>query len=176
VFIVLEPLFCWKIPRVSNHLLAKVDVVVGLSFGYRHGHPGKSNIVLAEAAESLYKKFGRKPLILQAEISAACHAPHISIQEHASGKIKNTFEVLSEAKAVCDARGWRKVIILAHELHLWRCMKVAERLALDPVPACVENVPFDSSSVQWWARSAPAFVCYELIARAEFLRRGYIKL
>lgn len=162
----------WKVPIAPREVLAAADVIVGFAFGRRANHPGPGNITLALAAESLYQNF-RKPLILQSEISCACHAPHVSIEGHPNGKTKCSYDMLSEANAICQERRWRRVVILSHPILLWRYMLMAERLGLKSCPAVVEGIPFDRRSIDRHTRSFLALVCREMAIRRKLRRHAY---
>jgi len=168
--------FCWKVVPSLEEELGRADVVLGQSFGLRKTSPGDSNKALAKIAKRLHKKY-ELPLILQWEI-ADC-LPKLSkagiIREHrVKGKYLDTYEALSQAKAICDRYGWKKAVILAHPHHYWRCVMIAKKLGFITVAIDTYRVPYDMLSIQKWTKTSLRFIPYDFAARINHLFRGLI--
>jgi len=167
----------------TDEELKESDVVIALSFGRRPlNAPGLSNEYLAKIVESLYEKY-KHPLILQKEIACfLCPLPKEKIiEEHREykkdGKTKkylDTFEVLVQAKEVCMNKGWAKIILVAHQDHLPRVIKVAENLLFMVRIPLTGKVPYDKKSDQRWTRGKIRFAIYEKLATFIYSRKGKI--
>ena len=170
--------FVWYVSSDSEDLLKTSDALIGCSFGKRlNNDVDKSNEELAYIANEAHEKYG-VPLILQWEI-ANC-IKDISkmnvVREHqkrGNGYL-DTYEVITQAKDICKKNGWRRVIILAHPHHCWRCVMTARKLELDTLVVATEKVPYDYLSAQIWTRSAWIFIPRELISRFFYLFTGKI--
>jgi len=82
---------------------------------------------------------------------------------------------MQETAKVIKSRGFSKVIIIAHPMHVWRVNKHCQKLSLVPIiPYDLEKIPFDPASSQWWTRSAFLWIIRELPIRIYCLLRGYI--
>lgn len=165
-----------KIRIATNDELKKSEVIVGLSFGVRADNsPGLSNETLAKIAENLYKKY-ELALVLQWEIAdciSGIHALKIIREHREKDEYLDTFEVLSQAKEICEFYGWEKIILVAHQDHLPRSIRVAEKLGFK-VNVPFIDCPYDKESAQKWTRNKLRFIIHEKIATIIYSREGKI--
>jgi uncharacterized SAM-binding protein YcdF (DUF218 family) len=145
------------------------DVVVALAFG-----TGVSNVVLARIAMAYSALLG-SPIICQKEVrdhlDADGRGVDVEVIRGREGMYLDTYRALVETKAICEKRGWTKVLLVAHPDHISRAALEAQRLGLDVDTADVAGVPYDSSSAQWWTRNRLLFKVWDLGARFfSFLR------
>jgi len=176
-----------KIRVASDEDLKGSNLIVGLSFGKRNnGLPGKSNEYLAEIVSNLYRKY-QKPVIIQEEIAEALSglAPDIPIRliikEHReykkNGKEKkylDTSEVLIQAKDISRTNGWNIIILVAHQDHLPRSIKMAKNLGFTVNTPLIKNCPYDELSSQKWTRNKWRFKFHEISANTLYLLKDYI--
>lgn len=160
--------------------IEECEAIVTLSFGLRpENKPGRSNEKLAEWSEYLHREYNL-PLVLQWEIADCLLEPEKTktakvIREHRiKGKYLDTYEVLSQAKDFCDEKGWKKILLAAHQDHLPRAIKTAKKLGFVVKISRVVKFPYDSLSVQPWTRNKWRFKLHEIPANLLYLLKGYI--
>ncbi|MDD5431052.1 MAG: hypothetical protein PHP03_02395 [Candidatus Pacebacteria bacterium] len=185
--------FCWGVRSDVQYWKLRKNayenkVIVGQSFGQGPGKkPGRSNEDLAYIANKLKNYPYVDGMILQFEIADAFSEESkippenfpdeniYVIREHStSDKYLDTYEVLRQAKEICDKRGWKKIVILAHPLHQWRVLMTAKKIFDEILVAEAESVAYDKDSVQWWTRSDIAFIAREISVRLLYLYKGWI--
>ena len=169
-----------KIKLATHEELKKSDVIVALSFGRRIKNPGLSNNNLGVIVSSLYHRF-KLPLILQWEIADSLSnnndiKEEKVIREHRRGEFAylDTFEVLDQAKEFCETKDWIKIVLVAHQAHLPRAKRVAERLGFIVNIPFIKDVPYDKESIQKWTRSKYRFAIREKLATIAYSREGKI--
>lgn len=168
--------FCWGVKPSAENEVRTGQAIIAQSFGFRKSGPGLSNRALAKIIDDLYQSY-RLPLVLQWEI--ADYLPNLPkagvIYKHRiEGKYLDTYEVLSQSMEICNRKGWRRVIIVAHPDHYWRVVSVAKKLGFEVVSIDTSSVPYDMESMQfstknrcfWWPR--------EIVARLVYFIRGWI--
>jgi uncharacterized SAM-binding protein YcdF (DUF218 family) len=157
---------------------AKVDAIVGVSYGLGENlTPGKTNKALASSMSRWRCLYGL-PICVQWEIADALNQEiAYVVRENLSkpGKYLDTYEVLRQAKIFCEARGWKRIIIVAQPIHAWRVVMVARKLGFEvPYVADTDGIPYDVLSVQWWTVNERVFKSYEKKARLFYLLTGKI--
>lgn len=169
--------FEWKCPKADTSTdIRNADVVIGLSCGFRVDGPGLTNEALAKVITKL-QRLRPLPLILQKEIALCLpDLPEtIVISEHRfPDKYLHTHEVLSQAKKICEERGWKKAIIIAHPYHYWRALRTTEKLGLGIITMGIEEIPPDEKSVHPWTRRNWRIFVWEIVMRFFFLLRRWI--
>lgn len=175
-----------KIPSHHYQDTFDVDCIVGFSFGQeRSGKkkiPGKSNEMLAKIA-NLYSKGGQTPLILQWEIAESCDLLIVPkekvIREKPPAEYIDTYEVAVEAMKHIHEMGYKKVMIIAHQEHTFRCKRVLESLTDRDiefvVPSILKAVPYSYKSKHIQTKSVVVWQLYEVLARALYIKKGYMK-
>lgn len=170
-------IFCWKLKPSNKERLKNSDVILALSFGRRKNTPGMSNVQLALGIEMLSLKFGL-PVIAQWEISeclTACIDKAGEIRKHRiKGKYLDTLEVLVQSLEICKKKNWKKIVIVAHPDHIWRCAETAKKLGFEVAIADITDVAYDEQSIQLWTKSRMLFVPREIAARILFLFKNWI--
>lgn len=159
-----------EIRIASDEELRKSSVIIGLSFGSKRkdGSPGLSNRRLANITASLYGEY-QLPIILQWEIAdsldflGATLPIYRVISEHQDNEKKylDTYEVLRQAKAICKNNGWERIILVAHQDHLPRSIKVAEKIGFIVNVPSIKCFLYDKESAQKWTRSKFRFAIRE---------------
>lgn len=174
----LECLWRWRVQPSSTVNLRTADAVLGQAFGLRGIlDPGESNRALAAVALELHRSHGL-PLILQWEIADAMPMNTLVVAKveghRVSGQYLDTREVLLQAHSACRRNGWNRVVIVAHPHHMWRVVRMVEKLGLTPIIPDVRSVPYDSKSMQWWTRTVYFWVPREIATRLYCFMRGWI--
>ena len=148
------------------------DAVVVLAFG-----TGISNAFLARKAAK-YSATLHCPMICQKEVLGYLNADDRSTKALAlrgtEGIYLDTYRALVEMKAICEQRGWSKILLVVHPDHQSRATKVAHKLGLDVEVADIEKVPYDRSSSQWWTRNRLLFKVWDLGAGVYYFIRGFV--
>lgn len=175
-FFIIRCLFAWRVKPGKESELRNAQVIIAQSLGLRGNKPGISNEALARVIADLHQRYGL-PLVVQWEI-ADC-LPHIPkagvIQRHRQkGKYLDTHEVLSQEWEICAKNGWTRAIVVAHQDHLWRVMRTAERIGFHAIPADVRGIPYDPFSSQSWTRSRMRFIPREIGARILYFLKGWL--
>lgn len=170
-------IFRWRVKPSSATELKTGQVVIALSFGCLEGGPGgKSNEALAVITRSIASAY-HLPAIAQWEIADSILGfpkEYKVRKHHVEGKYLDSYEVLLQAHLRCNSMAWFKAIILAHPDHLWRCVKIAERLGFEVLTIGTGCVPYDPKSTQWWTRGKFRFILREIPARFLYLLKGWI--
>ncbi len=173
-----ECFFTWKVKPKGK--LNGADVVGIFAFGFLKRSPGKSNRAMAKIAEKMYKLNQRLFVISQWEIADLLEYkifPMESIREHRiKGKYLDTLEVATQMVEEMWKRDWKKkVIVIAHSLHVWRAVKVLQKLGVETIiPVRLKTIPFDPKSEQWYTRNWFFWVVREIPARLYHFLKGWI--
>ncbi|MDH4330539.1 MAG: hypothetical protein OEV93_03230 [Candidatus Moranbacteria bacterium] len=158
----------------SDDELAKADAVIGQAFGVVGCQPGRSNEDLAEIARELHNDLGLS-LILQWEIAdCLLYVSDIFVikRHRIQGAYLDTYEMIDQVRAICDQKGWKKVVVIAHPHHQWRCVMVAKKLGLETLIVDTSRVHYEKNSSQPWTRSSWRFIPREIAARIIYLFSG----
>jgi hypothetical protein len=145
-------------------------VIIGLSFGKRGNKPGISNRFLGQAVRKLYEEYNL-PIILQWEI-ADCLIDIPVLKRIESHRIKgdylDTYEVLYQARKFCKEKKLNKPILVAHQDHLPRVIKVAKKLGFKPIKKEFLYIPYDKHSSQPWTRNKIRFLIHEFATKTKY--------
>ena len=168
-----ECLTKWRYQESGD--LAEAECIAIQDFGQgKEQTPGISNVALAKLALRLIK-LKNFPIIAQQQTALVLDNCRNVIHIIESENYLNTWQVMQETAKVIKSRGFSKVIIIAHPMHVWRVNKHCQKLSLVPIiPYDLEKIPFDPASSQWWTRSAFLWIIRELPIRIYCLLRGYI--
>jgi len=135
---------------------------------------------MAKLIEDLSIKYNL-PIISQWEIAdiikkAKNHLKAVVLEHRIKGKYLDTKEVAEQMMIEMKKQIWNNVVIIAHPLHVWRCVKVLEKLGTEEIiiPDGLEIIPFDFQSEQWHTRSFPLWVVKEIPARIFYFLKGWI--
>lgn len=169
----------WNMSPATEAQLKKADCIVGFSFGQRQNNqPGLSNKALAKIINQLHRKYPDKEVMVQWEIADCLNFDlrkgRVVRKHRYDGEYLDTREVgLQMQDLLWDPHN--RPIVVAHPLHMWRCIKTLEKLNfINPVPADCRSVPCDPQSVQSWTRSNLRFASRELPGRFFYLAKGWI--
>ena len=161
-----ECFFVWRVaPR--EDCFADAQVIIACSMG------DAANRELARITTRLHERFSL-PLILQWEI--ADNMPHtpkagvVRTHHRGSSIYLDTYEVLAQAAQLARVKSWQRAILLAHPDHIWRVIRVAEKLGFRVVGVPdTSTVPYDPPWNHWKFMSREIFY-----ARPGYLFKGYI--
>lgn len=145
------------------------------NIAFSFGDSEKSNYFLAKKADKLIIKY-ETPTIAQWEIGDYLSKGKIATikKGRVVSQYLNTYEVAFRAAEICKKLNIKKILILAHPHHAWRCKKTLEKLGLSVGVIDTSGCPYDSSSNQIWTRSRALFIPREILARLMYLVKGYI--
>jgi hypothetical protein len=178
----------WKVKPKGDVCRAKV--IGAFSFGRRiKGKkvlPGSSNEAIADiVAEGMYldkiQESDHLIPVVQWEIDRAMDLHfrvygHEILSHQKFGKYLDTREVARQMVEMMAQWGEDKVIVVAHRLHVWRVVKVLEKLGVEPIISAYQpiQIPFDPESRQWFTRNKLFWIIREIPARLLYLLRGWI--
>ena len=177
-------LVCWNTEPASVDDLKKVQVIVThCAELLRDGTAGQGNILIAEHADKLRKRFGL-PIIAQREILVAKPdlevfavvgaGPNNSVRHRPA----DTYEVCVAQKKICDPQNWKNVLVVTFPEHMWRACAVYKKLGLNPIPAVIlgnSKIYYEKNARRWQLRSRDRFkYLWEIPARLLFLKRGWM--
>lgn len=174
----------WRVDSRGVEALKQADVIVTQAAEFlKNGAPGPGNVLLAEHAMRLHERFGL-PIIAQREVVAAKpDLPVVGVVGAAAdGGVRlrpaNTHEVCSEQKKICDAHGWKNVLVVTFPEHMWRACEAYKKLGLNPEPAVIlghSRIYYHKDARRWQLRSVFRFKYFwEIPSRLLFLKRGWI--
>lgn len=148
-------------PAVSpvNAALASVtDLVPGVPVAAQH-----------ESARALSAR-GRMVIDLEAAVR---DAGGLSADAHV-----DTARVVDALAGVVDRAGWTSVAVVAHPVHLARCIATCQRLGLRIVAAPTGHLAdlWDPRSSQWWTRGPARWTVRELPVIAHQMLTGRVLL
>ncbi len=172
----LECFFVWNVkPRGG---IGEADVVGIFAFGFRkNAKPGLSNLAMAGFAEAIYRNFNL-PTISQWEVDKAItqYSCHTVIRRHREeNKYLDTLEVARQIVEEMKTQNWKKVLVIAHHLHVWRCVRILKKLGVEIIiPTRLDLIPFDPQSEQWWTRGPKRWIFKEIFIRLGSFAKGWI--
>ena len=184
----LEYLLNWELQPSSEDDLSQAQAVIAFSFGYgpekpgvsnakEHPYhpllhkPGKSNIAMTHVIEPFLK--AGKAVFAQWEVAEA-------LSEVCGIRIKDDYiarpdkQYLGTSGVVrkfldkgLKSDDYKKIIVVAHRHHTYRCLKITEKVFLDEnlqKQLLVANNPdvYDPDSLQDWTKSLENWVAYEV--------------
>lgn len=170
---------CFFVRKVKPQgKLSEADVIGAFSLGFLKNDPGLSNEVMARFVEKLFN-IHQLHIISQWEITDAMRVtliPIKNIHEHRiKGKYLDTLEVAAQMVEEMKKQGWKKIVVVAHPLHVWRCVKILQKLGVEPIiPARLKTIPFDPRSEQWWTRNRILWTIKEIPIRLGSFVKGWI--
>jgi hypothetical protein len=87
----------------------------------------------------------------------------------------DTYEEVCKHLLVCEEKGWKTLLVMAHRHHLWRTYMVLKKKGYEVVvaPGC-ENISYDPESKQCWTWGGWIFIPREVLARLFYLFTGKI--
>jgi uncharacterized SAM-binding protein YcdF (DUF218 family) len=168
----------WNVPPSPESDLAKAHTVLTHEFGDQKT-PSATTRAMVEVAVALCQKYNL-PLICQFpgdEVAKAMGVQPLNIiMRHLTnpGAYLDTEEVNRQAAGYCLRYTWSKVILVTHPHHLWRAGKNLEHHGLTVLYPDVSRVNYDRECTRSALRSPWKFVPREIVARALYLKRGWI--
>lgn len=172
---------CFFTRKIESQDPGKADVIGAFAFAFLKHGPGRSNEVMAQILERLFKLYNL-PIISQWEIDDAIQDQGVKshvvkrIEKHrAQGKYLDTLEVAVQMVEKMKRQGWKKVVTVAHPLHVWRVARILERLEVEPIISpYLWSVPFEPKSEQWWTRNRILWTIKEIPIRLGSFIKGWI--
>ena len=161
------------------------SVILGQSFGANYDE-NSYNQILAESVIDARKYFGNDlAVIAQSEIGE-CLNKYGEFRYHSIGEVYENDEnstivskidsqgVLLQAKEVLKKRNLdkEKVIYIAHPAHIYRVMKIGEKIGFNGAPFIPEIVCWPSEDLQPWVRSPYLWVPREIATRVHHKIKG----
>jgi len=134
---------------------------------------------MAKLVEDLSIKYNL-PIISQWEIAdmikkARNHLKAVVLEHRIKGKYLDTEEVAEQIMVEMKKQTWKNVVVIAHSLHVWRCVKVLEKLGAEIIiPDGLEIIPFDFQSEQWYTRNFLFWIVREIPARIFYFLKRWI--
>lgn len=175
-------LFIWQIPPAEETELKTAEAIVTQAFSsLKNGKPGSGNIILAGIARNLHRKYSL-PILAQEEVAQAlidCSltplTPYATITKECTGGGWNTLNIAKAQEEICRSRGWRKVIVVAHPVHMGRAVWTYAKLGLKPLAAAMPDIGYiHPKLIHRSHRSKWLFRLRELCGRILFLLWGKI--
>jgi len=169
----------WQVQPANKEQLKRADCIVGFSFGLREkNEPGLSNHFLAKVITHLHHSYPEAEIMVQWEIASCLpfKLPDYRIvsKHRKAGEYLDTEEVASQMIDLLRDPHTRPIVV-AHPLHMWRCIKVMEKKGFQKVFAAdTTSVRCDPESIQSWTRSNFRFATRELPARLLYLKKDFI--
>lgn len=173
--------------ELSGHAFgaARADAVVVFDFGAGDGaRTAEANDALAAVTATL----PHLPALGQTETSrllAREGRAVVDLEESArdrfglgDGDHVDTGLVVDELAALCDRLGWTTIAVVAHPVHLARCLATCQRRGLKvvPVPGVEQARRWDGDSRQWWTRGPRRWALRELAVVAHQALAGRVLL
>jgi hypothetical protein len=136
--------------------MTPAQAVVAFAFGFRRNgsvrEPGASNRQLATLARDTHPLL---PLFAEADVFRALPDLDRELEciPTARGPARTgTRAVARGAATLCQARGIRRVAVIAHPAHRLRAEMDCRREGLVVIPAADAPIDYDPASSQWWTR------------------------
>ena len=143
-------------------------------------NPGRVNRYNAGIIEELYKAF-HIPVIVQGELAIACRERNIPLTavskrqaELVAPNYLDSRDMAIWQKGECDKIGATRVVLVSYYPHYWRALKCTEKVGLTVLTPLRLRRMFDWRNSQWWAKFGAINQPYELAARLEFYKNGWI--
>lgn len=155
-----------------------MKIALGFSCGHRgEDGPGLSNEALAEVIQQLAPDI----ISVQVQIGQALRAlgiiPNHEVTAHRKpGRYLDTEETAHQMLAFLRGQGFCDVniSIVAHPIHLSRCVSVLRKLGVRTlVNAVYATIPCDPKSYHFWTRSPILIRAHEILGAPIFFARGY---
>lgn len=155
-----------------------MKIVLGFSCGYRSKEaPGLSNEAMAEIIQQLEPDV----ISVQVQIGLALRKlgiiPNHEVSGHRkTGRYLDTEETAHQMLIFLSELGLRDetISIVAHPIHLSRCVSVFRKLGVTSViHAVYAAIPCDPKSVHFWTRSPLLIRAHEILGFPVYLVRGY---
>lgn len=180
--------------RMNTKTNNKTEAIISFAFGFgpakiknpskqynpKYYYPGKSNEALAKVIEKIYKKI-KIPIYAQWEVAEALKKKKIPVKYVAKpGKDYLGTKGVIEKMLKNGLNNYKKIIIVAHPDHIYRCKKITEKAFKEKeykVTILIANnstVPYDSKSVQPWTRNKKAFIKHEKSSREYAKKSGWM--
>lgn len=163
-------------PPSSPQEIAEAEAIVGLPFGaHEKDSPANaSNEAICTEALGRQRELGL-PLIVQWELAEALQQQRAEAGLSVGTRWHPHFNTYMFFKELRSRRpGLRKIIVVAHRQHLWRCVLVGERFGFEVrTLQGAAAIPY-SYSRHWWAACPWTFLPYEALVRQYFLARGWM--
>lgn len=142
------------------------------------GEPSITNERLARVIRYYWDAL-KIPIVVQGEVERCLRDVPIdyrykSLEQHESDTYIRTIDIARWQKSVCDAHGWSCVIVMSFHPHLWRVVRVTEKLGLTVRVPYIPAIPFDRESVYARTRHECVFAPLEIAQRLDYIRRGWI--
>lgn len=169
----------WEVPYASIQEMQSADALFAFSFGIGHNNtPGETNKALAYVTKHVLSRT-RLPIYAQWEIAEELnnvHTPSTYVAYPTKGYL-NTSGVLEQFMK--ENKNIRKVIIIAHPDHQFRCGELARTQGLIPLYPEIKNYLPNSDweafhcdhdgywkdSTQDWTTSRDKYIKHEIYAR-----------
>lgn len=167
---------CWSHPPYATLAeMRSADAITLPPFGtHRDGESiGVSNYYLGEACRKLHQQLPNIPLLLQWE-HEDMEEPKLPIQKRIGLRGSHHINTREYFKAVAVTPHVKRIILIAHQDHVWRSKWIAEKLGFEVLLADPGDIPYDPISEQWWTRSRRIFLCWEFLTRIHHILRGWI--
>ena len=170
-----ECLTVWSVPPTS--LRGAQAILVHAAGENSPNDPGIVNKYNAELIRKLYQEL-KIPVIAQGElklylndIPGAVFSPR---QAETAPNYMNTYDIALWQKAECEKLGVQRVVLVSYYPHYWRAVKATQKVGLVVlVPSGLREI-YDPNNSQKWARYKWINRPYELLARMESLRQGWL--
>lgn len=197
----LEDSVRWFLKPSEARDLRNADAIAAFSFGYGPAktdgktdgktdyhsndfHPGKSNEAIAALINKFASTSQRANIFAQWEIADSLKRYGLSLDNaHTAKPVPGKY---LGTRGVADnffdhgLNEYEKIVVFAHPMHLYRCVKTLEKTAKDRkhecsilVPDC-SAVPFGEQSVQDWTRDIKSWVLHEISSRAYARSQGHM--
>jgi hypothetical protein len=136
--------------------MSSPQAVVAFAFGFRRNdpvrEPGISNQQLAALARCTHPLL---PLFAETEVFSALRDLDRTVECIPAARRRawtGTRAVAHGAADLCQARGIRRIAVIAHPAHRSRAEMDCRREGLVVVPGAAAPIDYDPASSQWWTR------------------------
>lgn len=174
---IINCLIKWHIAPDSEKKLMEAEVIVAQSFGLRkNGEHCQSNVEMGRIINQLCQKFDIKA-IPQIEIAECTECKNIIsiVQKHQiPGEYLDTYEVIRQAMEICKEKDFKKIIVVSHPDHVWRCKKIVEKFGFKAIIPDTSKVGYDPKSDQIWTTHKFLFIIREIPSRLLYLHKRWM--
>jgi hypothetical protein len=169
-----ECFFEWHIKGTSYE---GADVIISHAGGDKvGGEPGAINEYIETIIRDIYAKT-KLPIIAQAEVAQCIRdlplVGNIPFQSE-SPTYLDTVDVAKMQLDICKEHGWTRPLVVSCQPHLWRVVKVFEKLGVPVLIADVPKMVFEPKCSQFWMRNAWLNNPRDLLCRLYWLVQGKI--
>ncbi len=167
----------WYVPPSRD--LYKGDVIISHAGGVAlDGSPGKINEHLEAVIRGLHHNNPALKVIAQGELVPCLGGlpvvGNIPTQQEALPAYIDTVDVTEIFKKLCDKNGWKHPILVSYQPHMWRGLKVCEKLGMKNVLVAPTAGIYDPNCSQRWMISPRLNTPRELACRLVWLLQGKI--